>query len=254
MKFKLLGTGTSQGVPVIGCTCEVCSSMDTRDARLRSSLMVCHEGINIVIDVGPDFRQQMLTNRVDSLEAIFITHEHNDHVIGLDDVRPFNYKQKRALNIYAESSVHEQLRERFSYAFGESPYPGAPQLTQIVISPEETVQVAKIAVRAFRVMHGALPILGFDFGKAAYITDAKTIDESVVDQLKGKELIVINALHQNLHSTHLNLEESLAMIDKLEPKRALLTHISHHMGLAAEVEKILPSHVSLAYDGIEMVL
>ncbi|MCC6723015.1 MAG: MBL fold metallo-hydrolase [Saprospiraceae bacterium] len=250
MNFTFLGTGTSQGVPIIGCDCEVCTSNDPRDHRLRCSLLVSHEGRNVAIDAGPDFRQQMLRAGVRRLDAVVLTHEHNDHIIGLDDVRPFIFMQNEPMPLYATDSVIKEVKQRFSYAFEENPYPGAPQFELRPISKEEPFEVAGIPFQPIEVLHGSLPVLGFRIGDFAYLTDMKTISPSEKSKLSGIKTLVVNALHLSQHHSHMNLEEALTFIEEVRPEQAWLTHISHSMGLHAERSKLLPKGVGLAWDGL----
>lgn len=250
MKLVFLGTGTSQGVPVIGCDCPVCASGDERDRRLRSSALLTNGETSIVIDAGPDFRQQMLRAGVHHLDSILLTHEHNDHVIGIDDVRPFNFSTGRPMRIYALPRVAEQVRKRFEYIFGE-PVPGAPRIDLIPIGMEP-FRIADIAVQPIEIMHGRLPILGFRFGDLTYLTDVKTVAPEEAAKIKGTKYLITSALHHKEHPAHMNLEEALAFAAEIAPEHAWLTHISHQMGLAAEVEPQLPPGVSLAYDGLEI--
>ena len=245
-----MGTGTSQGVPVIGCKCEVCQSPDPKDNRLRTSAMFTAGGVNLVIDSGPDFRQQMLREKVDHLEALLITHEHNDHVIGLDDVRPFNFIYRRDMPVYATPRVTAELQMRFPYVFAENKYPGAPMVKLIDIDPTQTFEVGHIKVQPIQVWHGKMPVIGFRIQNITYLTDVKTMDEPEIEKIKGTDHLVINALHHQAHYSHLNLEEALELIQKINPRKAYLTHISHHMGLHAEVNKELPGNVELGYDGM----
>ncbi|MGA1582126.1 MAG: MBL fold metallo-hydrolase [Saprospiraceae bacterium] len=248
MKITLLGTGTSQGVPVIGCRCEVCLSGDPHDQRLRTAALVETDEVTVVIDVGPDFRQQMLRADVNSLDAVLITHEHNDHIIGMDDVRPFNFLYKKAMPVHASAEVLEMLKERFAYAFSARPYPGAPAFSMSAISKGRPFSVGSLNILPIEVMHGSLPVLGFRFGPLAYITDAKTIAGDQLALLEGVEVLILNALHHKEHYSHLNLEGALALIEQLSPREAWLTHISHSMGLHREVNQQLPDHIQLAHD------
>ncbi len=251
LRFTFLGTGTSQGVPVIGCTCAVCTSDDPRDNRLRTSGMVTFQGKNVVIDTGPDFRQQMLRANVDDVAAILFTHDHNDHTAGLDDVRPLNFRHKKQMPVYATPSVQRSLMARFGYAFGENPYPGAPRLVFETISKAQNFRIVGLDIQPIEVWHGdTLPILGFRFEDITYITDCKSIQLEELEKIKGTKTLILNALHHNEHHSHLNLKEALAMIEKIQPEQTFLTHISHSMGQYEDVQKILPQNVALAYDGL----
>ncbi|MEZ4958570.1 MAG: MBL fold metallo-hydrolase [Saprospiraceae bacterium] len=252
LKITFLGTGTSQGVPIIGCDCEVCSSCDSKDKRLRTSLLISSGSVNIVIDTGPDFRQQMLRAGVKDLKAVLLTHSHNDHVAGLDDVRPFNFKEFTNMPLYATLDVQTDLKKRFAYIFEENPYPGAPMISLKTISKRHPFQVEGIYFTPIEVMHGNLPILGFRVGNFTYLTDVKTIEETERKKIRGTQVLVLNALHHSEHHSHLNLSEALAMIEDLSPGHTYLIHASHRMGLHGEVSKKLPPHVSLAYDGLEI--
>ena len=246
-----MGTGTSQGVPVIACDCEVCQSSDPRDNRLRTSLHLQIDDVSIGIDCGPDFRQQMLRAKVSHLDAILITHEHNDHIIGMDDVRPFNFRSRKDMLVYATESVQGQLIHRFPYVFAtENRYPGAPMIKLLDLHKDQPFEIAGIKIIPIEVMHGKLPVLGFRFGNFAYITDMKTISDEEFAKLEGVTHLVVNALHHNEHFTHMNLTEALAFTERVGAKKTYFTHISHRMGLYEEVEKTLPEGVMLAYDGL----
>lgn len=251
VKIILLGTGTSQGVPVIGCECPVCTSSDPLDNRLRSAALITDGQTNVLIDAGPDFRQQMLRYRIKHLDAILLTHEHNDHVIGLDDIRPFNHRSGEAMSVYTLPRVATEVRRRFEYVFTEH-IPGLPRIELVSIDKDTQLQFGNIAIQSIGVDHGRLPILGFRIGELAYLTDVKTIAEQEMKKLAGLKYLVVTALHHDPHPTHMNLKESLAFIEKLSPERAWLTHVSHHMGLASEINPTLPPNVRLAYDGLEI--
>ena len=251
VKITFLGTGTSQGVPVIACPCAVCASNDPRDKRLRCSVLLQVDGKNILIDSGPDFRQQMLRAVVTRLDAILFTHGHKDHTAGLDDVRAFNYVMQRPMDIYAEEQVQDILRQEFAYIFAEDKYPGVPELNMHAID-ETPFAIDHIAVTTIRAMHMKLPILGFRIGQMAYLTDANSISEAEKDKLRGLDCFVVNGLRQKPHVSHFTLKEALALIDDLKPKQAYITHISHQMGFHRQVQKTLPPNVFLAYDALEI--
>jgi len=253
MKITFLGTGTSQGVPVIACNCNVCHSTDPRDKRLRSSVMIENKGKIFVIDTGPDFRQQMLIHNVQQLDAVLFTHEHKDHVAGLDDVRAFNYKQKKALDIYATPQVHDALRRDFHYAFDEMKYPGVPSLELIEIGNKK-FEVEGTEFLPVKVMHYKMPVFGFRVGGFSYITDAKSIADEELDKIRNSEVLVLNALRRTEHISHFTLDEAVRLIETLNPKKAYLTHISHLMGTHAETEKNLPKHIELSHDGLQLEL
>ena len=248
--ITFLGTGTSQGVPVIGCQCEVCQSSDPKDKRLRTSILISDRLTNVAIDCGPDFRQQMLRAGVTHLDAVILTHEHNDHIIGMDDVRPFNFQQKKDMPVYTSNRVARELRDRFAYVFAKDPYPGAPMLKIHPISKKAPFSVGALELVPIEVRHGKLPVLGFRIGDFTYITDMKTISPEEKEKIQGTHTLVINALHRRTHYSHLNLEEALAFIEEIAPERALLTHMSHRMGRHEEVNRQLPEGVALAYDGL----
>lgn len=252
MTITFLGTGTSQGVPIIGCDCEVCQSGDPRDHRLRTSILISEAGKNISVDVGPDFRQQMLRAGVKELHAILLTHEHNDHIIGLDDVRPFNFRQWRNMPVYGTAHVLEEVQKRFAYIFDKNPYPGAPMIELRTISKSEKFAVEGIEVTPVEVLHGQWPVLGFRVKDFTYITDMKTVSVEEKAKIEGSKVLVLNALHLEKHHSHLSLYEALDFIEKLKPEQAYLTHIGHRMGKHAEVSKILPPNVALACDGLTL--
>lgn len=231
----------------------MCRSDDPRDQRLRSSALLNVGDVNILIDAGPDLRQQMLRAGVRRLDAILLTHEHNDHVIGLDDVRPFNFSSGKAMALYAQPRVAGEVQKRFEYIFGE-PIPGLPRIELRTLSKESPFHIEGVQILPIEVLHGRLPILGFRFGALAYLTDVKAIAEDELVKLAGVQKLVINALQHHPHPTHLNLEDALALIERIRPGHAWLTHISHHMGRTREVERGLPPHVSVGYDGLTIHL
>lgn len=247
MKITFLGTGTSTGVPEIGCQCEVCTSKDLRDWRLRTSVLVETEGKRILLDCGPDFRWQMIQSKTYQLDAVLISHEHYDHVGGLDDLRPFT--RDKSVDIYAEENVAEAIRTRIPYVFREHKYPGVPKLELHDIDNTPFV-AAGLPIVPVRVMHGRLPILGYRIGNMAYLTDLKSLPEEEFAKLQGLDVLILTALRKGEHPAHESLDEALALIERLRPKEAFLIHMSHRIGLHAEVEKMLPEHVHLAYDGL----
>ena len=252
MKVHFLGTGTSQGIPVIGCDCKVCTSQDARDQRLRTSFSIEYDGGHLAIDVGPDFRQQMLRAGVKRLHGILLTHEHNDHVAGLDDIRPFNFKQGGKLQVFALSRVATELRSRFAYVFAPQRYPGAPQVDLVEIQSDQSFELAGLKILALAVRHGDLDVLGFKVGSFAYITDANDIPEQTIRKIQGAETLVLNALHQKDHHSHFNLEEAIAVASQIGAKNTYLIHMSHLMGRHEEVGKLLPPNYHFAFDGLTL--
>lgn len=251
MKVTFLGTGTSQGVPIIACNCEVCSSPDQRDKRLRSSILVQTENKNIVVDTGPDFREQMLVSGIRHLDAVLFTHAHRDHLAGLDDIRGFNFVMKKAIDVYCEEWVEKSIRSEFHYAFNEPKYPGVPEMNLNRIGTDK-IELFSHTIQPIRVLHHKLPVLGFRFGEFAYITDANFISEEEKEKLKGCKYLVLNALRKEKHISHFNLDEAVEIINVINPEQAFITHISHQLGLHNEVENELPSHIHLAYDGLQL--
>ena len=239
------------GVPMIACPCEACTSSDTKDKRLRTAILIVQENRNLLIDCGPDFRQQMLRENVSHIDAILFTHEHNDHVIGLDDVRPFTLRQKRDMPLYAKKQVLDSLKERFSYAFRAKKYPGSPSFELHTIDKDMPFVANGFEVIPIEALHGNLPILGFRIGSFTYLTDVKYMSETEKAKVRGSETIVLSALRKNEpHWSHLNLPEALALLEEWRPKRAFLTHLSHKMGRHSDLQKLLPSYVQVAYDGL----
>ncbi|MCW4470118.1 MBL fold metallo-hydrolase [Flavobacterium sp. MFBS3-15] len=254
MKVWFLGTGTSQGIPVIGCNDGVCRSADHRDKRLRVSVWIHWDDHSWVIDCGPDFRQQMLTSQCQKLDGILYTHEHSDHTAGLDDIRPFFFRQGD-IPIYGHERVIKNLRQRFDYVFTEvDRYPGAPSVTVNEVVRGQAFAVGNKTCEPISVKHGDLDIFGYRIGSFAYLTDVKYITPEETEKLKGLKVLVVSALRHEPHDTHYNLEEALALIKLLKPERAYLTHISHNMGFHAEVEQTLPENVFLAYDNLEITI
>jgi len=251
MKVTFLGTGTSQGIPVIGCKCAACVSTDFRDNRLRVSIQIEIDNKVIVIDVGPDFRQQILRAGTVQIDAILLTHEHSDHVAGLDDIRPFNFMYERDMPIYNTQKVAEELKTRYSYIF-EASYPGVPKVQQHLISKEHSFVAAGIPIVPIEIFHGKLPILGFRIGNFAYLTDFKTIAPLEEMKLKGVQILVLSALQHHPHHSHSTLTESVAFIQRLGIPKAYLTHLSHKMGTHTATEQLLPPNVQIAYDGLDI--
>ena len=251
MKLTFLGTGTSSGVPMIGCTCPVCRSLDHRDQRLRVSVHLAVEGRSLLIDTGPDFRQQMLRAHISQLDGILFTHEHKDHTAGLDDVRAFNFRQQQEMPLFAEQRVLDQLQREFAYIFAEHKYPGVPQVSlNPIADDQQPFEVLGLAVQPLRALHYKLPVLGFRVGDVAYVTDANYLPDSTMAQLRGCDIIVLNALRREPHISHFSLSEAVAALEELKPRRAYLTHISHQLGRHRDVEATLPPWVRLAYDGL----
>lgn len=211
-------------------------------------MLVESDDTTVVIDTGPDFRQQMLRAGVKKLDAVLLTHEHNDHIIGIDDVRPFNFRQQQDIPVFAVDRVQQELKTRFEYIFRENPYPGIPQLSLNTISKDQVFQIKEIPIVPIEVIHGKLPVLGFRFGDVTYITDARTIEPEEMEKIKGTRILILNALHQYDHYSHFNLEGALEIVKQLQPEQTFLTHVSHHMGLAEEINSQLPTNVQLAYD------
>ncbi len=249
-KVTILGTGTSQGVPVITCSCDVCQSSNPKDKRLRSSIMLTINDLNYVIDTGPDFRQQMLRENVTALEAICFTHQHKDHLAGLDDVRAFNFHQNKDMKIYCDIRVDEAIHREYDYIFSTFKYPGIPRLDIEIIDKNSSILIDGGIIQPIEVMHYKLPVLGFRFKNFTYITDAKHITPEEKEKIKGTEILIVNALRIEEHISHFNLQEALDFFKEINPKQAYLTHISHLMGKYEDLQKILPENVYSAYDGL----
>jgi phosphoribosyl 1,2-cyclic phosphate phosphodiesterase len=253
LKVTFLGTGTSQGVPVITCDCEICTSNDPRDSRLRSSIMIESESTRLVIDTGPDFRQQMLREDVKTLDGVLFTHEHKDHVAGLDDVRAFNFAMKQDMEVYCVDRVGEALKREFHYVFNGDDYPGIPKINLNYIQNKEFV-LGDLKIQPIEVMHYKLPVLGFRLGDFTYITDAKTISESEKQKIKGSKIVVLNALRRHDHLSHFTLDEAVSMMEELNPNVGYFTHISHYLGKHQDVSSELPENMYLAHDGLVLEL
>lgn len=253
MKLKFLGTGTSQGIPVIGSTHPVCLSTNKKDKRLRASVMITDdEGKKILIDCGPDFRQQMLVNNESTVDFLLLTHEHNDHVIGLDDLRPIIFQTRKDISIYSLSRVNNEIKNRFPYAFVEDRYPGAPSFELIDIN-NEPFTLGNTKITPINVLHHQLPVLGYKFKNLAYITDASYISDEEKEKLKNLDYLIINCLRKSdPHIAHFILPEIIELVDEIKPKNTFLTHISNKFGFHDEVEKELPDHIHLSYDGLEI--
>ena len=252
MKIVVLGSGTSQGVPVIACDCKVCTSTDQRDDRLRTSIMFTVNGENYVVDSGPDFRQQMLREKVKTLRGLLFTHEHKDHVAGMDDVRAFNFKEKRDMEVFASAQVQVALKREFHYVFGDNPYPGIPKVNLNTIENIPFVLPCGERIKPVQVYHYKMPVFGFRIRNFSYVTDAKTISDEEIEKLMGSEVLIVNALRREEHISHFTKDQALELIARVNPKKAYLTHISHMFGTHEEIESELPENVFVAYDGLEI--
>lgn len=252
-RITLLGTGTSQGIPVIACECDVCKSADFRDKRLRSSIMVESGSIRVIIDAGPDFRTQMLREGVKNIDAVLLTHEHADHIFGLDDLRSFNWIRRAPIDVYCEERVQISLRSIFDYVFAENKYPGVPKMELITIEGAE-LNFGAIQILPVRLLHHKLPVFGFKIGKFAYLTDFNVVPDNEMQKLKDVEIIVIGALRKASHISHLNLSGALKLIDKIKPEKAYLTHMSHDIGKHEELLSELPDGVEPGYDGLSFYI
>lgn len=254
MEICFLGTGTSQGVPVIACDCEVCISTSSFDKRLRTSIMVSYNNLNYIIDSGPDFRQQMLREKVRDIDAIVYTHEHKDHIAGMDDIRAFNFKYNKDIPIYCDVLVEKALKREFHYVFETNKYPGVPEINLININKSTPFSLGNKKWTPIEVLHHKLPVLNFRIDDFTYITDANYISEIEFEKLRGTKVLVINALRKEKHLSHFTLDEALEIIKKLDVEKAYLTHISHQLGVHLEVEKTLPPNVKIAYDGLRITV
>ncbi|MCB9234692.1 MAG: MBL fold metallo-hydrolase [Bacteroidia bacterium] len=251
MKLTFLGTGTSQGIPVIGCNCGVCTSADPKDNRLRTSALLNQGDTWVVFDTGPDFRQQMLRATPPHLDAVIYTHEHRDHTAGLDDIRPFYFKQGAAIEVYGGKGCLKALKNQFGYVFEESPYPGAPRVNIHTVN-ESPFQIGEMTIQPVPVLHYRLPVMGYRIGDLAYVTDANFIPETSKARLQNLKVLVLNSLRKERHMSHFNLEEAVDLIRQLKPERAYLTHLSHLMGKHQDVSPELPDNIFIAWDGLEI--
>lgn len=253
LKATFLGTGTSQGIPVIACECDVCKSFDYRDKRLRTSIYIETDNVKLVIDTGPDFRQQILRERIKSLDAILFTHEHKDHIAGLDDVRGFNYAQKRDMPVYARHNVIEALKREFAYIFAEYQYPGIPRI-DIHELKNEPFEIQGERIIPVEVMHYKLPVFGFRIQDFTYITDANFISDTEIEKIKGSKIVVLNALQKEHHVSHFTLEQAIEVIQKINPEQAYFVHMGHRLGKHADVARELPENIHFAFDGLTLEL
>lgn len=253
LKVTFLGTGTSQGVPVIGCRCEVCRSKNPKDKRLRTSVMVESSATRVVIDTGPDFRQQLLVAGTNRLDAVVFTHEHKDHIAGLDEVRAFNFIQKRKIPVYATTRVQEAIKREFAYIFSEEKYPGIPEIEVFTIGSDPFC-IGDLSITPVDVLHYQMPVKAFRIGDFSYVTDANFISDTEKQKLCDSTVLVVNALRREEHISHFTFQQALDLIKELNPQKAYLTHISHQLGLHEQVSKELPSNVELAFDGLQIIL
>ncbi len=253
MQITFLGTGTSQGIPIIACPCVVCSSTDTRDKRLRSSILIEEKGKTFVIDTGPDFRQQMLRENVKQMDAIIFTHEHKDHTAGFDDIRAFNFVNKKKMEVYASANVQEALRREYAYIFSDFRYPGIPEINLHLLQNKLT-NIAGVDFLPVEVMHYKLPVFGFRIGDFSYITDANYISNSEKEKIKNSNVLVLNALRREPHISHFTLNQAIDLVNELTPQKAYFTHISHQLGLHADIQLELPTNIEIAFDGLKIQL
>lgn len=253
LKITFLGTGTSQGVPVIACDCEVCTSTNAKDTRLRTSVLVETSTTRIVIDTGPDFRQQLLREKIKRLDAVVFTHEHKDHIAGLDEVRAFNYFYRIKMPVYATDRVEKAIRREFAYIFAEEKYPGIPEI-QLNTITDEIFKIGDMLVEPVNVLHYKLPVKGFKIEKFAYITDANFISMGEKNKLRNLDVLVLNTLRREPHISHFTLNQAIELAEELKPKKTYFTHIAHQLGLHDEVSKELPANIELAFDGLQLII
>jgi phosphoribosyl 1,2-cyclic phosphate phosphodiesterase len=253
VKITFLGTGTSQGVPIIACDCNVCLSKNDKDKRLRSSIFIEEKGKTFVIDTGPDFRQQMLRENIKNVDAVLFTHEHKDHIAGFDDIRAFNFIYKKKMDVYASARVQEAIRREFAYIFSDFKYPGIPEINLFLLENKPTL-IHDVLVTPIEVMHYKMPVFGFRVNNFTYITDANYISDEEKEKIKGSDVLVLNALRRENHISHFTLKQAVELVEELKPKKAYFTHISHQLGLHDEVQLELPENMELAYDGLQLEL
>jgi phosphoribosyl 1,2-cyclic phosphate phosphodiesterase len=253
LKITFLGTGTSQGIPIIACPCIVCNSNDPKDKRLRTSVMIEEQGKTFVIDTGPDFRQQMLRENVKAMDAVIFTHEHKDHTAGFDDIRAFNFILKKRIDVYASERVQDAIKREFAYIFSDFKYPGIPEIDLHLIE-NKPLNIHGVDFLPVEVMHYKLPVFGYRVGDFSYVTDANYISEQEKEKIKNSKVLVLNALRREEHISHFTLQEAIDLVKELKPEMAYFTHISHQLGLHQEVEKELPENIRLAYDGLKLEL
>ncbi len=254
LNITFLGTGTSQGVPVIACDCEVCKSSDAKDKRLRSSVLIESDNTSIIIDTGPDFRQQMLREGVQKLTAVILTHSHKDHLAGLDDIRAFNFKQKKDMDLYARKECIERVEIEYDYVFANKKYPGVPSIQTIEISENDSFKIGDLEIIPIMVWHYKMPVLGFRIGDFTYITDANRIEAKELDKIKGSKVLVLNALQKTEHISHFTLQEAIELAQDVNAKQTYFTHISHKLGMHEEEDSRLPKGINLASDGLKISL
>jgi phosphoribosyl 1,2-cyclic phosphate phosphodiesterase len=253
VQVTFLGTGTSQGVPIIACPCAVCQSNDPKDNRLRTSILIEKNDKTIVIDTGPDFRQQMLRENIKNLDAVVFTHEHKDHTAGFDDIRAFNFINKKKMDVYASQRVQEAIKREYPYIFSDFKYPGIPEINLHLLE-NKLISIEGIDFLPIEVMHYKLPVFGFRIADFTYITDANYISDIEKEKIKGSKILVLNALRRENHISHFTIEQAIDLVSELKPEKAYFTHISHQLGLHADVQKELPPNIELAYDGLKINL
>jgi len=251
VQITFLGTGTSQGIPIIACPCNVCQSTDSKDKRLRTSVLIETNGKTFVIDTGPDFRQQMLRANVKNMDAVIFTHEHKDHTAGFDDIRAFNFVNKKKMEVYASANVQEAIKKEFAYIFSDFKYPGIPEINLHLLE-NKPFSIEGIEIIPIEVMHYKLPVFGFRIGDFSYITDANYISDQEKEKIKNSRVLVLNALRREPHISHFTLDQAIELVNELKPEKAYFTHISHQLGLHADVEKELPENIEIAYDGLKI--